>query len=168
MKSVQLSVNQLNIFVGGPIQYALGAKGFDQSLKNSIALVIEQLLFREYKVFSAHLVEKFGADTYLFTPDMVTQRDFAWMQSCDVFISILPGSKDGLPYRSDGTHVELGWASALGKPIIVLTHKHCVTQLSHLVQGLSQLTAVIITDIEEVLANEAYLTGLLCMLTSQD
>ena len=167
MKSVQLSANQLNIFVGGPIQYALGEKGFDQPLKNSIALVIEQLLSKKYNVFSAHLEEKFGVDTYLFTPDRVTQRDYAWMQSCDAFIALLPVSQDGQPYRTDGTHVELGWASALQKPIIVLTHKHCVEKLSHLVRGLNQLTPVIIADIQEVLASEAYLSQLLCRLTDR-
>lgn len=165
MNSIQLKANQLNIFVGGPIQYALASKDFDQSLKSLISSVIEQLSSNGCNIFSAHVAEKFGVDTHLFDPDKVTRRDFAWMQACDAFIVILPSAEDGQPYRSDGTHVELGWASALGKPVIVLTHEHCVKKFSHLVQGLGELTSVIIADMEKVLVSEAYLITLLYSLT---
>lgn len=44
-----------------------------------------------------------------------TTRDLEWMRRCDLFVAF-PGEP-----VSPGTHVEIGWASALGRPTVLLT-----------------------------------------------
>jgi nucleoside 2-deoxyribosyltransferase len=68
------------------------------------------------------------------------------MQKCDVFIALLPKSSDGKLARSDGTHVELGWASALGKPIILVVDSDVEGETSHLVKGLGAVAHVTRVD----------------------
>jgi len=78
----------------------------------------------------------------------VCQRDFAWMLRAKAFIAVLPPDRSGEPIRTDGTCVELGWASALGKPIVIvrqLSDRH-----SHLVRGLPKIANVIEIDYREL------------------
>ncbi|KLU16265.1 hypothetical protein AFK69_15840 [Xenorhabdus sp. GDc328] len=44
--------------------------------------------------------------------------------------------------RTDGTHIELGWASALRRPIILVTEKPFDNSASHLLKGLSAIAYV--------------------------
>src|SRR5262249_35932937 len=96
----------------------------------------------EIEVFSAHLVEDFGAATPEWRPDSIARRDFEWMTSCDVFVALLPGDRHGNLARTDGTHVELGWASALGKPIILVMDAGVEEQQSQLLGGLGAVAPV--------------------------
>jgi nucleoside 2-deoxyribosyltransferase len=65
-----------------------------------------------YLVHNAHRREQWGAA--FLTPDECTHLDFQEISGCDVFVAF-PGAP-----ASPGTHLEIGWASALGKPIILL------------------------------------------------
>jgi nucleoside 2-deoxyribosyltransferase len=62
-------------------------------------------------VFSAHINEEFGRSAL--APDACVPSDYAAMVACDLVVAY-PGNP-----VSSGVSVELGWASALHKPIYV-------------------------------------------------
>lgn len=90
--------------------------------------------FREkgYIVESAHERERWGEDWY--TPEVCTPLDFKQVESSD-FLIAMPGNPP-----SGGVHVELGWASALGKKVILLLEEGA--NYTNLVLGLEELTSV--------------------------
>ncbi|MDX6648236.1 MAG: hypothetical protein QOJ97_187 [Solirubrobacteraceae bacterium] len=129
------------MFVGGPIQNAMGANGrFDAALRRTIECALDALEQDGFRVFSAHRVERFGDEDVTGRSGQIATRDFGWMNACDAFVAMLPGDVDGTPYRSEGTCIELGWASAMGKPIILVTTPHAT--YSHLILGLGAVARV--------------------------
>ncbi|MCY7856417.1 hypothetical protein OZL46_02870 [Bacillus sonorensis] len=58
-------------------------------------------------VHNAHKREGWGKD--FMTPQQCTKIDFEEISTCDLFVAF-PGSP-----ASPGTHIEIGWASALKK-----------------------------------------------------
>ncbi|MFC5153152.1 hypothetical protein [Streptomyces amakusaensis] len=139
----------LDVFVGGPIQHAILPGGFEGDLRDAISTAIWHVEERGGTVFSAHVAEKFGVETASFTPDQVSVRDFRWMTKCDVFVPVLPVLSDDILLRTDGTHVELGWATALGRPIVMLTKQPFVESASHLLKGLHRVGSVQVIDIDD-------------------
>jgi|GEM_PF-1655524 len=149
-------MKQKTVFVGGPIQYALNEKGiFDASLKDQISFVLDILSNFNYRIFSAHMEEQFGEIDMAGKSAFICQRDFNWMKQCDVFVCILPSMKNGVPYRSDGICVELGWASSLGKKTIIL--KNMNNGYSHLIAGLSAIGDVTYLDIDTCIQSPSLL-----------
>ncbi|MDR0217466.1 MAG: nucleoside 2-deoxyribosyltransferase [Enterobacteriaceae bacterium] len=135
--------SDVKVFVGGPIQHALKLRTLDNKLQVHIKSAIHQLESFGAEVFSAHRTEQFGSTTHLFTPEEVSQRDRQWMDRCDIFVAILPVcSQQKHLIRTDGTHIELGWASALRRPIILVTEKPFDDSASHLLKGLSAIAQV--------------------------
>ncbi|GAA2435077.1 nucleoside 2-deoxyribosyltransferase [Streptomyces mauvecolor] len=139
----------LDVFVGGPIQHAILANGFAGDLQSAITRAIGTVRENGGNVFSAHVAEKFGEDTAQFTPEQVSVRDFRWMRKCDVFVPVLPVLPDLTLRRTDGTHVELGWATALGRPIVLVTKQPFVDSASHLLKGLHRVGSVQVIDFDE-------------------
>ncbi|ADI05937.1 hypothetical protein SBI_02816 [Streptomyces bingchenggensis BCW-1] len=139
----------LDVFVGGPIQHAILSNGFAGDLQDAISRAIDVVRENGGNVFSAHVVEKFGAETAAFTPEQVSVRDFRWMKKCDVFVPVLPLLPDRTLRRTDGTHVELGWATALGRPIVIVTKQPFVDSASHLLKGLHRVGSVWTVDFDE-------------------
>ena len=122
------------VFLGGPIQYALRGDGFDSGVRKLIASLHEVLTEAGLTVLSGHIEERFGEVDLSGEAAYVTRRDFDWMQKCDVYVCVIPPGDRGRPYRSDGLCVELGWASALAKPAVLvwepsMTHSHLITGL---------------------------------------
>jgi nucleoside 2-deoxyribosyltransferase len=102
------------------------------AVRTSIDALRRALEAEGHSVFLAHERESWGAA--LMPPEECTPLDFAEMHAADIVCAHL-----GSP-PSHGVHIELGWASALGKPIVLLlspgqTH-------SPLVYGLETVTAV--------------------------
>ncbi len=97
---------------------------------NFIINLIEQLEQKGHVVRNAHKREKFGKE--LMHPLVCTKEDFKEIQDCDLFLAIVGNPPSG------GVQVELGWASALNKRIILLLHEE--TEYSPLVNGLSSVT----------------------------
>lgn len=143
------SLAGLDVFVGGPIQHAILESGFVSHLQDAITTAIGTVREHGGNIFSAHVVEKFGAETAAFTPEQVSVRDFRWMKKCDVFVPVLPLLEDGTLRRTDGTHVELGWATALGRPIVLITKQPFAESASHLLKGLHRVGFVQTIDFEE-------------------
>ncbi|MFF5126128.1 hypothetical protein ACFY41_04220 [Streptomyces syringium] len=157
-----VDLSGVSVFVGGPIQHAIHQDGFHEPLRHAIHDVIETVTAVNGTVFSAHVAEKFGVDTPLFSPDQVSVRDFGWMRRCDVFVPVLPVGADGDLMRTDGTHIELGWASALSKPIVVVTPTPMAANASHLLRGLPSVADVSVFDLTEAREDPA---GLLLLLS---
>ncbi|MEU2226622.1 nucleoside 2-deoxyribosyltransferase [Streptomyces sp. NPDC018347] len=147
----------LDVFVGGPIQHAILPGGFVGHLQDAIQTAIGIARDNGANVFSAHLVEKFGAETASFTPEQVSVRDLRWMRKCDVFVPVLPLLEDGTLRRTDGTHVELGWATALGRPIVLITKQPFADSASHLLKGLHRVGSVQAIDFDEFTEKPALL-----------
>lgn len=128
------------VFIGGPIQYAIDGGEFHCDLHVLLESVLNSTESAGYRVLSAHRFEKFGEVNVDGQHFQVARRDFAWMQSCDVFMAILPNEAPGVPMRTDGTCVELGWASSLGRPVVIV--RDLEAEHSHLVKGLGAIARV--------------------------
>lgn len=141
------------VFVGGPIQYALNSRGsvFDTKLRTLIESVIHEIEALGCTVLSAHRVERFGVLTPNLSPQEVAERDFKWIRECSLFVPILPLDEEGKPYRTDGTNIEIGWASALSKPVLLLTDGNPPGEsYSHLIRGLSALGRIECFDLHDL------------------
>ena len=146
MKHVQ--ARPLKIFLGGPIQY-LRAYGNSAIVAASQRDIFEALTAVGFEVLSAHEVERYGDISADFSPEQVTVRDFAWAEECDVYVALLPLDPNRAPYRTDGTHVEIGWVTAMGKRAVVLLSESAIQPYSHLVRGLIQSGRVEMVPIEK-------------------
>ncbi|HEB79312.1 MAG TPA: hypothetical protein ENI79_02410 [Rhodospirillales bacterium] len=132
--------SQLKVFVGGPIQFAFTKHSqFDPWLRTHILQIIDLIESMGIEVFSAHRYERFGELNVVGKSCQVARRDFAWMQACDLFVVVLP-DHDGRLVRTDGTHIELGWASAFYKPILLF--RDPTISGSHLLEGLDTVSPV--------------------------
>ncbi|MEU6482229.1 hypothetical protein ABZ858_36260 [Streptomyces sp. NPDC047017] len=157
----------LDVFVGGPIQHAILNTGFVGGLQDAITTAINTVSEQGATVFSAHTVEKFGEQTAAFTPEQVSVRDFRWMKKCDVFVPILPLLDDGTLRRTDGTHIELGWATALGRPIVVITKQPFAESASHLLKGLHRVGDVQVIDFDDFAQKPSLLIDAVLTATEQ-
>lgn len=157
----------IDVFVGGPIQHAILRTGFVGGLQDAINTAIGVVAEHGATVFSAHMAEKFGEKTAAFTPEQVSVRDFHWMKKCDVFVPVLPLLDDGTLRRTDGTHVELGWATALGRPVVMLTQQPFAESASHLLKGLHRVGAVRVVDFDDFTQKPALLVDAVLAATER-
>jgi hypothetical protein len=127
---------KFKVFVGGPIQHAIMSHGFKSDVQHLIETSISTLTADGHTILSAHVAERFGKLTETFTPKSIWQRDRQWMGECDLFVAVLPSDGTGALLRTDGTFIELGWASALKKPIIVMTERFDSIIASDLFRGI--------------------------------
>jgi nucleoside 2-deoxyribosyltransferase len=101
-----------------------------------------------FEVLSAHRFEDFGNLDVSGQYFDVTKRDHNWMTEADIFIPILPNDLENKIIRTDGTCVEIGWASAMKKPIVLI---RCLdSEHSHLIKGIDAVTNVIEIDLVEL------------------
>jgi nucleoside 2-deoxyribosyltransferase len=111
------SVTLTEVFVGGPffnlVDPQTGAMSEADQAKFSV--LIEYFENLGAKVHNAHRREAWGKE--FLTADEATLRDYTEIKASDIFVAY-----PGVP-ASPGTHVEIGWASAMGKPIILFLEK---------------------------------------------
>jgi hypothetical protein len=81
--------------------------------RDELRSMYDALVRRGHSVFLAHEREAWGEQ--LMTPQTCTPLDYAEMQAADVVCAYV-----GNP-PSHGVHIELGWASSMRKPILILT-----------------------------------------------
>lgn len=162
MKSVS------RVFLGGPVQYAVSPDGkFEGHLKQVILKLVGVLLSAGYQVDSCHLEEDFGRDIPADTADLAA-RDYHWMKKCDAYVALFSSDADGHLRRSDGTCIEIGWATALKKPVLLVLDGISETSCSHLLQGLAAAGNICLTDMEEVFGDpDAFLGRLAQLIYSQ-
>lgn len=122
------------IFLAGPFKALVdaGTGAMRAADRARFETLIERLERDGHQVHNAHRREGWGAA--FLTPEECTRLDFEEIAGCDVFIAF-----PGVP-ASPGTHVEIGWASALGKPVILLLEQG--REYAFLVRGLYTVAAV--------------------------
>lgn len=159
----------LAVFIGGPFHHAILSSGiFDPELKALIISLITSVEKAGFTVLSAHREEDFGNIALEGPPERIVSRDFSWMQKCAVYACLLPNCEDDTAYRSDGCCIELGWASALKKPIILI--REINVSFSELIIGLGALGTVVHLPVQDITHNPNILVETLNYLlnNSQD
>ncbi|MBU7315050.1 MULTISPECIES: nucleoside 2-deoxyribosyltransferase [Paenibacillus] len=124
----------MRIFLAYPFTKLLDADGnFHESAKHFITNAVKRLEERGHSVFSAQVREVFGEE--LMEPDLATRLDYQEMGNADLVVAF-----PGWAPISGGVHVELGWASAKGKPILLFLHED--ESYTPMVTGLGMVTQV--------------------------
>ena len=72
---------------------------------------------------------------------------------CNVYVAFFPKNSSDEYIRSDGLHVEIGWASSLKKPIILIGDNLPCKENSHITRGLKAITYVQFLDMKKVVQN---------------
>jgi nucleoside 2-deoxyribosyltransferase len=122
------------MFLGGPFKSWVDPRTGTMS-EARIKLfdrVIAHFEQQGWDVHCAHRREKWGRE--FMTPAVCTRTDFEQISLCDYFVAF-PGAP-----ASPGTHIELGWASALGKSIVLLLEAD--QEYAYLVRGLDEVTRI--------------------------
>ncbi|MCR6109972.1 nucleoside 2-deoxyribosyltransferase [Bacillus sp. A301a_S52] len=123
------------VFLAAPFK-SLVDKNTSELEKNMKKRLVELISFLEnsgYEVHNAHKRELWGKE--FMTPEQCTKIDYEEIASCDIFIAF-----PGLP-ASPGTHVEIGWASAFNKKMILLLLED-LENYAYLVRGLHTVSDV--------------------------
>lgn len=102
------------VFLAGPFKALVNEQTGElcSYMKTHLSGIISQLSDLGMDVHNAHQREGWGKE--FMTPEECTEIDYREIAACDYFIAF-PGAP-----ASPGTHIEIGWASALGKKIILL------------------------------------------------
>jgi|SRR5476649_452874 len=124
------------VFIGGPIQYMLESEDAKSKMKSLIAKLSEYVEQSAGVVLNAHTVEEFGDKLALWDVKSIAWRDYNWMCECDIFIALFASDSYGHVLRSDGTHIEFGWATAMNKPAVMVTESLTFAPASDLLKGL--------------------------------
>lgn len=125
------------VFLAGPFKNLLDPETglLSYSMQERFRSIIRLLEQKGFDVHCAHRREGWGAK--MMTPSECTRIDFEEISAADILLAF-----PGMP-ASPGTHIELGWASALKKRIILLLEHG--KEYAFLVRGLHQVADV--TDI---------------------
>lgn len=129
-------MSERTVFVGGPIQEALKSGRIVRTLSYVLMNIVDAFERANFSVFSAHRAEQWGAISSTMSPEEVTSRDFSWMSASDLYVCVLPLRLDGSVWGSGGSHIELGWASGMKLPIIVVWDPRASEQYSHLLKAI--------------------------------
>jgi nucleoside 2-deoxyribosyltransferase len=127
-------VRPSSVFVGGPFFQLVDPDTglMPPAAQERITRIIAHFEDQGAKVYNAHRRESWGAE-FLTAPEC-TKLDFTEISQSDVFVAY-----PGVPV-SPGTHVEVGWASALGKPMVLLLERDA--KHTFLVTGLETIANV--------------------------
>ncbi|MBS3116417.1 methyltransferase domain-containing protein [Candidatus Woesearchaeota archaeon] len=122
------------IFLAAPFHdYMNGESGrMNQKHIELVTKVLDYLRSKGYEVHNAHEREKWGEDWY--SPEQCTPIDLEKIKDSSILVAF-PGNPP-----SGGVHIELGWASALEKRIILLLEESGT--YSNLVLGLNTVSRV--------------------------
>ncbi|KAA8362369.1 nucleoside 2-deoxyribosyltransferase [Leuconostoc carnosum] len=121
------------VFLAAPFKQLLNQKNVVDSENTQVLQTIIQLLEnKHFIVDNAHKRENWGAE--MMTPSQCTTADYFAIKQCQYFIAF-PGNP-----ASPGTHIELGWASAFNKKMILLLKVG--VDYAYLVKGLGAIADV--------------------------
>jgi nucleoside 2-deoxyribosyltransferase len=124
----------MKMFLAGPFKALVDPETGEmpETAVNLYADIIDHFETRGWVVHCAHKREEWGRA--FMPPHECTRVDYDEIAACDVFVAF-PGSP-----ASPGTHIELGWASAIGKPIVMLLEDS--SEYAFLVRGLDAVTPI--------------------------
>jgi len=122
------------IFVGAPFHNYINPNTgiFLNDKKLMLECIINCCENKGHTVMNSHIRENWGKSWML--PEECTPLDYNEILNADIFVAV-PGNPP-----SGGVHVELGWASALKKRIIIFLEKG--KKYSNLVIGLREVSEV--------------------------
>jgi len=122
------------VFLAGPFKSLVDEKTGLMSTyeRGKLESLISFFENEGWLVHNAHKREGWGKD--FMTPLQCTKIDFDEISTCDLFAAF-PGSP-----ASPGTHIEIGWASALKKKIVLFLEKD--KDYAFLIQGLHAVADV--------------------------
>ncbi len=125
---------QNKAFIGAPFSLWINTKTGElfKAKKAMVNSLISCLDNKGFLVDNSHLREDWGKAWM--SPENCTPLDYKHIKDADLFIAI-PGDPP-----SGGVHIELGWASALNKRIIILLEEGL--NYSNLVLGLHKVAKV--------------------------
>jgi hypothetical protein len=131
---IDKNIRPNKIFLGGPFKSLVDEDSGMMELRwiDFYRRIISMLEEKGYSVHNAHSRESWGQK--MMPPRVCTKIDFEEISECDLFIAF-PGTP-----ASPGTHIEIGWASALKKDIVLLVeqgHEYCF-----MLQGLGTIANV--------------------------
>jgi len=131
----------MRIFLAAPFSnvYRSRLGKVDSRFRKRLETIIKLIMKEGHDVISAHLRENWGQN--LMPPSEFVPLDFNLIKECDLVIAYISD-------QPSGVYVELGWASALKKKIIVLTDQP-ISQLSPLVQELPRITQAVIISFKD-------------------
>lgn len=140
----------MKVFVGGPIQHAVDQNGkIVTPIKEILVYLIDMLIVNGFEIVSAHIEEQFGEISDKFTDEEICIRDYSWMCECDKYIAIFPTDDANELIQSAGTNVELGWATAKRKDVVIICDKR--EDFSTVVKGLTSVGKVNYLELKQVL-----------------
>ena len=145
----------MKVFVCGPITNACHAQGFDKTVKAVVESLVQAIMEAGIETWSAHRLESYGEEIPEFPEDVYT-RDWRYASTCSALVVILPSDPTGHLYRTDGTFIELGWATALRKKLIIVTDPSANGR-SYLLDGLIKTSAAVVVPIEDSRRNDKVL-----------
>lgn len=152
-----------SVFLAGPFKALVDADGsMNTEARTRFETLISRLEDEGYHVYNAHRRESWGAN--FLTPDECTRLDYDEISASTVFVAF-PGHPS-----SPGTHIEIGWASALGKPIVLLLEEdadyafliqglHTVANVTYLPVGAPDSLATAVTNTVNHLAEQTVRTA---------
>lgn len=123
------------IFLAAPFKALVNNKS--NAMQDSDRKRIEDLISffegKGYLVHNAHKREAWGKN--FMEPEECTYIDYHEIEKCDLFVAF-----PGIP-ASPGTHIEIGWASAFHKKIVLILFEN-QENYAYLVRGLSSVSDV--------------------------
>lgn len=123
---------QTTVFVAARFTSAMESSTFDSDLKEKIESVHEIIRGLGLFLYSSHKTERYGEA--LEDSDKCVKRDISQISSCDIFIALLEEK------FSTGVCIELGWASFLGKKIIIIIPSNFEIRKVPMIKGLCTIT----------------------------
>jgi nucleoside 2-deoxyribosyltransferase len=122
------------VFLAGPFKQAVHPRTglLSAAMKQRLEAIIGLLEGKRFAVHCAHRRERWGAE--MMTPEECTRIDYQEIAAADILVAF-PGAP-----ASPGTHIELGWASAMKKKIVLLLERD--REYAFLVRGLGQVADV--------------------------
>ena len=142
------------VFIGGPITGLTVNKEFDASFKELLLSAIGIFEKNGYYVRSAHVEERFGQGR-IDTDNNIVKRDTNWIDEADICIFLFPVDKKGIPVRTDGTCIELGYAACKSKRNIIFWSVKDKLKYSPMFRGMKEKNVEFydISQIKDVLEN---------------
>lgn len=127
-------MNHDKIFLAAPFKGLIDPKtgAFCPHMRNHLESICSYLTQQGYEVYNSHRREDWGKA--FMSPEECTYTDFNDIINSKFFLAF-PGSPP-----SPGTHIELGWASALKKPMLLFLEKN--KDYAYLVKGLHTIADV--------------------------
>ncbi len=127
---------QINkLFVGGPITEAINKEVFDEKLKLLFKNITSKIKEEGFVCFSAHEAENYGVN--IPTSELIVKRDLKHLSESDFNLFLFPNISENVPFRTDGSFIELGYSLKFNHPTVICTESKDLKGHSPMLKGLN-------------------------------